>query len=58
MEFNKVKAYDRQIIYNEIFPPVIEKELILEPNERSCFQLLELYKESDENDKTKSYIAT
>ena len=39
IEFNKAKACDRQIIYNEIFTPIIEKDLILEPNERSCFQL-------------------
>ena len=57
IEFNGMKASNRQMIYNEIFPPVIEKDLILEPDERSCFQLLELYKGSDGN-KPKSYTAT
>ena len=57
IEFNQVQATDRQMIYDEIFPPIIEKDLILEPNERSCFQLLELYNDSDEN-KPKSYTAT
>lgn len=42
-EFIKDKATERQLMYNKIFPPIIEKDLILEPNERSCSQLLELY---------------
>ena len=34
-------------MYNEIFPPIIENDLILETNERSCFQLLELSEETN-----------
>ena len=30
-------------MYNEIFPPIIEKNKIMEANERSLFQLLELF---------------
>ena len=37
------------MVYNEIFPPIVEKDLILEPNESPCFQLLELHSETDEN---------
>ena len=57
IQFNHVQATDGQMIYNEIFLPIIEKDLILEPNERSCFQLLELYNDSNEN-KPKPYTAT
>ena len=32
-------------MYNEIFPPIIQKNATIEPNERSIFQLLELYAE-------------
>lgn len=42
-EFNKDKATERQLMYNKIFPPIIEKDLILESNERSCSQIVELY---------------
>ena len=49
-------------MYNKIFPPIIEKGLILEPNERPCFQLLELYEEikddAEKNAKPKAYKAS
>ena len=34
-------------MYNEIFPPIIEKQMILESNERLLFQLLEQYSVTD-----------
>ena len=43
-------------MYNEIFPPIIEKQKILDANERSLFQLLELFDKT--NDKPKSYRCT
>ena len=33
--------------YNEIYPPIIEKHKIIDPCERSVFQLLEQYKEGE-----------
>ena len=47
IEFDSENATPRQIMYNEIFPPVVEKGKVLEPNERSVFQLLELYAETE-----------
>ena len=32
---------------NEIYPPIIEKQKILDANERSVYQLIELYSETD-----------
>ena len=57
IKFDSDKATKCLMVYNEIFLPIVEKDLILEPNERSCFQLLELYCETDEN-KPKTYTAT
>ena len=45
------------MLYNEIFPPIIEKEKILEANERSLFQLLELYQVTEDG-KPKAYRCT
>ena len=46
----------KQLLYNEIFPPIIEKQKTLDANEGSAYQLLEL---SDENkDKPKSHRCT
>ena len=33
--------------YNEIYPPIIEKQKNIDPCERSVFQLLEQYKEGE-----------
>ena len=54
IKFDYEKATDRIILYNEIFPPIIKKKKILDANERSVFQLCELYSESDKG-KPKSY---
>ena len=43
-------------MYNEIFPPMIEKNKIMEANERSLFQLLELF--SKDGNKPRSYRCT
>ena len=34
-------------IYNEIYPPITGQQKILDPNERSVYQLIELYSEAD-----------
>ena len=56
IEFDEQNATKRQYMYNEIFPPIIEKQKTLEANERSLFQLLELFDQRE--DKPKSYRCT
>ena len=54
----KKNATKKQFLYNEMFPPIIEqqKTLDLDANERSAYQLLQLF---DKNkDKSKSYKCT
>ena len=57
IEFDFENALSRQLTYNEIFPPIIEKKKIMEANERSLFQLLELFSKNDQN-KPRSYVST
>ena len=45
VKFDREKATSCQIMYNEIFPPFTDKQTMIEANERSVFQLLELYTE-------------
>ena len=45
VEFEHEKATDCQIMYNEKFPPFTDKQTRIEANERSVFELLELYSE-------------
>ena len=52
----KKNATKKQLFYNAIFPPIIEKQKTLDANERSAYQLLELF---DKNkDEPKSYRCT
>ena len=48
IEFDYENASPRQFMYNEIFPPIIEKDKLIEANERSLFQLLELFSKRDD----------
>ena len=57
IEFDIENADERKMLYNEIFPPIIEKEKSLEANDRSLFQLLELYQMTEEG-KPKTYRCT
>ena len=57
IEFDFQNAPARQLVYNEIFPPIIEKKKIMEANERSLFQLLELFSKNEQN-KPRSYVCT
>ena len=41
IEFDFKNATEREFAYNEIYPPIIEKQKIIDPCERSVFQLLE-----------------
>ena len=43
IEFDLTKATEKQILYNEIYPPIIEKQKIIDPCERPVYQLLEQY---------------
>ena len=52
----KMQPNDKKI-YNEIYPTIIEKQKIIDPCERSVYQLLEQYVEG-ENDNPLAYHAT
>ena len=54
IEFDHLNATECQIMYNEIFPPFTEKQSRVESNERSVYQLVELYSE-DGRGNPKSY---
>ena len=43
IEFDIKNAAEREFAYNEIYPPIIEKQRIIDPCERSVFQLLEQF---------------
>ena len=43
IEFDHKKARENQIAYNEIYPPITEKQKIIDACERSVYQLLEQY---------------
>ena len=38
-------ATEKELAYNEIYPPIIEKQKIIDPCELSVYQLLEQYVE-------------
>ena len=41
--FDHTIATENQIVYNKIYPPIIEKQKIIDPCERSVYQLIEEY---------------
>ena len=47
IEFDYENATEKMMAYNEIYPPIIEKHKIIDPCERSVFQLLEQNKEGE-----------
>ena len=57
IEFDNTNATEHEHTYNEIMPPIIEKQNILEANERSIYQLLDLFSKADK-DRPKSYRCT
>ena len=57
IEFDLENADERKYLYNEIFPPIIEKNTKIDVNDRSLFQLLELFAETDK-EKAKCYRVT
>ena len=46
IKFNKEKAGKKELLYNEIYPAIIEKQIKIPENERSVYQLLDNYNES------------
>ena len=47
IEFDHNKATEKQLVYNEIYTPIIEKQKIIDPCERSVYQLLEQYSSTE-----------
>ena len=54
IEFDYENVDAKQIVYNEIYLPVIDKQTKLDANERLIFQLYDLYSETTEKE-PKSY---
>ena len=57
IEFDHTKATEKQLVYNEIYPPIIKKQKIIAPCKRSVYQLLEQYS-STEKGNPRLYRAT
>ena len=57
IEFDHTKATEKQIVYNDIFPSIIEKQEIIDPGARSVYQLLEQYSVTEKGN-PRSYRAT
>ena len=49
IEFNYQNASPKQIMYNEIFPPITDEQKKLDANKRSAFQISKQYSETDNN---------
>ena len=49
IEFDVKNATEREFAHNEIYPPIIEKQRIVDPCERSVFQLLEQFIRGEKN---------
>ena len=56
IKFYKENATEKQFAYNEIYPPIVEKQKTIDACERSAYQLLDNYKES--GDGPSSYRVT
>ena len=56
LEFDFKNATEREYAYNEIYPPIIEKQKTIDPCERSVFQLIEQFVGGKKG--PKSYRAT
>ena len=57
IEFDFKNATEREFAYNEIYPSIIEKQKIIDPCERSVFQLLEQFVRGEKN-APKAYRST
>ena len=57
IEFDHAKAKGKKLVYNEIYPPIIEKQKIIGPCEKLVYQLLK-QNFSTEKGNLQSYRAT
>ena len=57
IEFDYKNATEKQFVYNEIYPLIIENQKAIDPCERSVYQLLEQYVNNDKAG-PKAYRAT
>ena len=57
IKFDHTKATKNEIVYNEIYLPIIEKQKIIDPCERSVYQLIEQYA-ATEKENPRTYRAT
>ena len=59
IKFDHKNASENQIVYNEIYLPIAEKQKNIDPCERSVYQLIKTKKSSPQTDKaTKKAYAT
>ena len=56
IKFDIKNVTERELAYNEIYPPIIEKQKVIDPCDRSVFPLLEQYIEGEKG--PKSYKST
>ena len=47
IKFDLENATEKELIYNEIYPPIIEKQKVIDPCERSTLQLLGNFSQSE-----------
>ena len=47
IHFDHKRSNAKHVLYNEVFPPIIEKHKIIDPSKRSVYHLLEQYSETD-----------
>ena len=47
IHFDHKRSSAKHVLYNEVFPPIIEKHKIIDPSKRSVYHLLEQYSETD-----------
>ena len=52
IKFDKANMSEKQIVYNEIYPPIVEKQKTIDACERSVFQLIDNYSESKNGSQT------
>ena len=57
IQFDFKNVTEKEFAYNEIYPPIIEKQRIIDPCERSVFQLLEQFVRGEKN-APKAYRST
>ena len=57
IEFNYKNASKKQIICNEIYPPIVEKQKTIDPNEKSVYQLLDNFREGKDDPRIENFVS-